>query len=35
MWVSHLIHHRVNAKVLRKAVLIFALISGAIILLRA
>jgi uncharacterized membrane protein YfcA len=35
MWVSHLIHHRVNAKILRKAVLIFALISGAIILLRA
>ena len=35
MWVSHLIHHRVNASALRKAVLIFALISGVIILLRA
>lgn len=35
MWVSHLLHHRINSKNLRKAVLIFALISGTIILLRA
>ncbi|TAL81527.1 MAG: sulfite exporter TauE/SafE family protein [Candidimonas sp.] len=35
MWVSHLIHHRINARVLRRAVLFFALVSGAIILWRA
>ncbi len=34
-WLSHAIHHRVNARFLRSFVLLFAVVSGVVLIVRA